>query len=117
MQVYAIDFDRIDSAYATLPGHVKASLPTAKSVAKTDREYVLLIELCKSFKTRQLIGTKLSQHMDIEKEIRRMIKTDRDRSLVLRLKHALKRFEYRIIQFHVDAAISRKFTGKRLPSI
>lgn len=117
MQAQAVNFDWIDALYTTLPGHAKRSLPAAKAIAKTIREYVLLVEMSKHVTTRDLIGTTLRKHMDIEKEVRLMAKNDRHKNVARRLPWILRRFENRMIQLRVLSTVSRRLYGENAPII
>lgn len=77
----------------SLPGHVRIVVPEIKTVAKTAREYILLVELAKSANTRELIGTVLDADSDVEVRVRSMARTSKDIALAKRLNQALRRFE------------------------
>lgn len=76
-----------------LPGHVRIMVPEIRTVAKTAREYLLLVELAKSANTRDLIGTVLGADIDIEARVRSLARRGKDPSLEKRLNQALRRFE------------------------
>ena len=83
----------LESEEPLLPGQVRISIPEIRTVAKTAREYLLLVELAKSANTRELIGTVLHADVDVEDRVRSMATTSKDTALTKRLNHALRRFE------------------------
>ena len=83
----------LEAEEPSLPGQVRIAIPEIRTVAKTAREYVLLIELAKSSKTRELIGTVLSADVDVEDRVRSMAISRKDVALTKRLIYALRRFE------------------------
>ena len=80
----------------TFPGQVRAAIPEIRTIAKSDREFLLLVELAKSAVTRSLIGSVLTKGVDVEDRIRSMQERDSRPSMRKRLGHALKRFEHAI---------------------
>ena len=83
----------LEAEEPSLPGQVRVVIPEIKTVAKTEREYLLLVELAKSAKTRELIGTVLDATVDVESRVRSMANRERDTALAKRLNNALSRFE------------------------
>lgn len=83
----------LETEEPTLPGHVRILIPEIRTVAKTAREYLLLVELAKSANTRELIGTVLDEDSDVEARVRSIVRTSKDIALVKRLNQALVRFE------------------------
>ena len=83
----------LEAAEPLLPGHVRVMIPEIKTLAKTEREYLLLVELAKSANTRELIGTVLVADVDIEARVRSMATQNQNNALVKRLNQALRRFE------------------------
>ena len=83
----------LEAAEPSLPGHVRIVIPEIKTIAKTAREYLLLVELAKSANTRDLIGTVLKSDIDIESRVRSMANKSSDAALARRLKQSLRRFE------------------------
>jgi hypothetical protein len=55
----------LEAAEPTLPGQVRIMIPEIRTVAKTECEYILLVELAKSAATRGLIGSVLRAESDI----------------------------------------------------
>ena len=55
----------LEKEFPNLPGQVRIMIPEIKTIAKNEKEYLLLIELAKSAATRNLIGTILNAGMDI----------------------------------------------------
>ena len=84
---------KLEAEEPSLPGQVRIMLPEIKTIAKTPREHLLLLELAKSANTRNLIGTVLTVDVDVEAIIRSMAKRDKDESLTKRLNQAIRRFE------------------------
>lgn len=62
----------LEAEFPKLPGHVRAVTPEIRSISKSEREFKLLVELAKSAKTRNLIGTVLKENIDIESRVRSM---------------------------------------------
>ena len=83
----------LEAEEPSLPGQVRVVIPEIKTIAKTEREYLLLVELAKSAHTRELIGTILSPDVDIESRVRSMAQRQDNPALAKRLNHALRRFE------------------------
>ena len=83
----------LQAAEPSLPGQVRIAIPEIRAVAKTAREYILLVELAKSANTRELIGTVLGAEIDVEDRVRRMAGSSKDIALKKRLNYALQRFE------------------------
>lgn len=51
----------LEQEFPTLPGHVRVMIPEVQAIADNERDYHLLIELAKSARTRNLIGTTLTK--------------------------------------------------------
>lgn len=83
---------RLKEIAPTLPGHVRVMIPEILSIAKSRREFMLLVELAKSANTRNLIGTVLTAESDVEHMTARILETSKDVALVKRLNQALARF-------------------------
>ena len=84
---------QLESEEPSLPGHVRVMIPEIKTIAKSAREYRLLIELAKSAQTRDFIGEVLTPGIDIEARVRSMAKQTKNHSLRKRLNQSLDRFE------------------------
>lgn len=82
----------LEEEFPSLPSHVRVMIPEIQTIAGNEREYLLLIELAKSAKTRNLIGTVLTKGLDIETVIGSMKERSADPALRKRLGHAWKRF-------------------------
>jgi HNH endonuclease len=82
--------------YPTLPGHVLVMVPEIRTIAKTEREFLLLLELAKSASTRNLLGTSIVRECDAEAKVRSISKVASHIPLRLRLEQALKRFEHEV---------------------
>lgn len=76
-----------------LPGHVRIMIPEIMTIAKSRREYLLLIELAKSADTRNLIGTVLSRDDEIEGKVRSLTNRNKNPRLEKRLNWAIRRFD------------------------
>ena len=86
----------LEAAEPSLPGQVRIAIPEIRTHAKTAREYLLLVELAKSARTRELIGTVLSNDVDIEGRVRSIASSNKDGALTKRLNDAIRRFEHAI---------------------
>ena len=83
----------LEAEFPNLPGQVRAAVPEIRSIAKSKREFLLLVELAKSAQTRNLIGSVLTGNVDVEARIRSMHERENKPAMRKRLTHALKRFE------------------------
>lgn len=83
----------LEAEFPNLPGHVRAAIPEIRSIAETEREFLLLVELAKSAKTRNLIGSVLTAGVDIEDRVRSLCERKNNPALGKRLERALTRFE------------------------
>lgn len=86
----------IRNSFSRLPGQVKVMIPEIRSIAHTEEEFLLLIELAKSANTRNLIGTILKSGTNIEKTVRDLGNKTRDSSLKLRIGQAVQRYETKL---------------------
>ena len=69
-------------------------IPEIRTFAKSDREFFLLLELAKTATTKSLITEKiLPKDCDIEKRVRNIAVTTKEKALKKRIGFALKRFE------------------------
>ena len=87
------DGKRLEAEFPSLPGQVRAVIPEIRSIAKSKREFLLLVELAKSARTRSLIGSVLTGNVDVEVRVRSMHERERQQAMRKRLAQALKRFE------------------------
>ena len=84
----------IEKGFPFLPGHARIMIPEIQSIARSEREFLLLVELSKSANTRNLIGTLLTAECeDIEERFRSAIGKTREPALAKRMLQALQRFE------------------------
>lgn len=81
----------LEGQYPNLPGHVRVMIPEIGTIANDEREAVLLVELAKSAKTRNLIGTLLTRESDIEARLDSLLERSRDRALTKRVLQARER--------------------------
>jgi len=83
----------LEAEFPRLPGQVRIMIPEIQTVAKNEREYLLLVELAKSARTRNLIGTVLTRGCDVEDRVRSFERKTSDERLRRKLGWALGRFE------------------------
>ena len=83
----------LEDMFPSLPGQARIMVPEIKTIASNAREFWLLVELAKSARTRNLIGTILTKECDVEQRFRDSIPKTRNGSLQKRMKQALVRFE------------------------
>lgn len=83
---------RLAREFPLLPGQVRAILPQIQSIATTQREFLLLVEMAKSANTRNLIGTVLVSGADMQQRLERLLAKTNDAALAKRLEQALTRF-------------------------
>lgn len=95
---------RLEEEFPSLPGHVRIMIPEIKTVAKNEREYLLLVELAKSANTRNLIGTILTRYCDVETRIRSIASRTNDMALQKRIQQALQRFEREVRRRNLEGA-------------
>mgnify|MGYP001287283655 CR=1 FL=1 len=79
--------------FPTLPGPARIMIPEIETIAKSKEEFYLLIELAKSAKTRNIIGTILTSDCDVLKRTKSLLEKTKDDSLKKRLSASWKRFE------------------------
>jgi len=98
-RIYRLEFwqteegKALESEFPNLPGHVRVIIPEIKTVAKNQREYLLLTELAKSANTRSLIGSVLTAGCDVESRVRAIERKTSDTALKKRVQQSLQRFE------------------------
>ena len=83
----------LEAKFPKLPGQVRAAILEIRSIAKSEREFLLLVELAKSARTRSLIGSVLTRNVDVEARVRSLYERANKAAMRKRLGHALKRFE------------------------
>jgi len=82
----------LEAEFPSLPGHVRIMIPEIQTIAKTTREYLLLLELAKSAHTRNLIGAILTTDCNVEERLKILEAKTHDASLKKRIGQALTRF-------------------------
>ena len=87
------DGKMLEAEFPRLPGQVRVMIPEIRSIAKSKREFLLLVELAKSARTRSLIGSVLTGDVDVEARVRSIHERGRQQALRKRLTQALRRFE------------------------
>lgn len=93
-EFWATDEGRaLEARLPELPGHVRIMVPEIQAIAKSRREYLLLVELAKSANTRDLIGTVLTREADVERRLSEYVQRGPDDSTRRRIAQALRRFE------------------------
>jgi len=83
----------LEAEFINLPGHVRIMVPEIQTIAKTAREFFLLLELAKSANTRNLIGSILVAESDVEQRLLSIEARTNDTALKARIQQALNRFE------------------------
>jgi len=83
----------LQDEFPNLPGQVRVAIPEIRSIANTEREFMLLVELAKSARTRSLIGSVLTGNVDVEGRVRSLHKREKKPAMRKRLEDALKRFD------------------------
>ena len=83
---------RLEQDFPRLPGHARIMIAEIQHIASSERDFVLLAELSKSAKTRNLIGTVLDGSVDLEKVVSNMALRSSDPSLQKRLRSTWKRY-------------------------
>lgn len=68
-------------------------IPEIQTIAKTEEEFTLLLELAKSARTRNLIGTVLTKDCDVMTRTRSLLDKEKDPSRKKKIQHALLRWE------------------------
>ena len=87
------DGKQLEAEFPNLPGQVRVVIPEIRSIAKSKREFLLLVELAKSARTRNLIGSVLTANVDVEARVRSLHARESNPAVRKKLEHALKRFE------------------------
>ena len=86
----------LEAEFPDLPGHIRIMIPEIVTIAKSAREYILLVELAKSANTRSLIGSILTHECDVESRLRNIEGKTNDISLRKRIGQTFVRFEREI---------------------
>jgi hypothetical protein len=87
---------QLDSELPLLPGQVRAMVPEICTIAKSEQEYLLLIELAKSANTRNLIGSVLTSDCDVLARVESLRTRSPDEALKKRIGFALRRFGHEL---------------------
>ena len=87
------DGKQLEAEFPNLPGQVRVMIPEIQSIAKSKREFTLLLELAKSARTRNLIGSVLTREVDIEDRVYSLYRREKQPALKKRLEQTLRRFE------------------------
>ena len=83
----------LEAEFPNLPGQVRVAIPEIRSIAESEREFLLLVELAKSAQTRNLIGSVLTAGVDVEARVRSLCERENNPAFRKRLERALTRFE------------------------
>jgi hypothetical protein len=97
------DGKRLESEFPNLPGHVRIMLPEIRSIAQSERDALLLLELAKSAKTRNLIGSLLNKGTDVEKVLMNYRSRSSDPAMSKKIDQALARLEKKQPETEQDA--------------
>jgi hypothetical protein len=68
-------------------------VPEIRTIATSEREALLLLELAKSAHTRNLIGPVLKKGMPLERVVREMAERESNPAMKKRLADAIRRFK------------------------
>jgi hypothetical protein len=79
--------------FPSLPGQVRIMVPEIRTIATSEREALLLLELAKSAHTRNLIGPVLKKGMPLERVVREMAERESNPAMKKRLADAIRRFK------------------------
>lgn len=82
----------LEEGFPNLPGHVRVMIPEIQAIADNEREFLLLMELAKSARTRNLIGTTLTEETNVEQVVGSMKVRSGDAMLRKKLEQAWTRF-------------------------
>jgi len=86
----------LENEFKGLPGQVRIMIPEIQTIAKNQNEFFLLVELAKSAKTRNLIGSVLTPDCDISARLASVQSKTPDESLRKKIEWARARFERNI---------------------
>lgn len=82
---------KLENEMPSLPGQVRAMVPEIRTIAKSEPEYLLLVELAKSASTRNLIGSVLTKGADVLARLQLKRSASTDSALNKRIDDALNR--------------------------
>lgn len=88
---------KLESEVPSLPGQVRVMIPEIRTIAKSEGEYLLLVELAKSASTRNLIGSVLTNHADVFARLRSKRSASTDPTLNKRIDDALNRWRKELL--------------------
>lgn len=81
----------LEEDLSDLPGHIRVMIPEIQTIANNEREYPLLIEVAKSARIRNLLGTILTKGTNVEQVADSMKERSADPALRKKLEQAWKR--------------------------
>jgi len=83
---------RLKASFPTLPGPARIMIPEIETIAKSESDFILLLEIAKSASTRNLIGTVLRPNQDLVVALRQKSESS-EPALHRRIEQAIHRFE------------------------
>jgi hypothetical protein len=89
---------KLESEVPSLPGQVRVMVPEIRTIAKSEGEYLLLVELAKSASTRNLIGSVLTNDADVLARLRAKRSASTDPALNKRIDDALNRWRKELLK-------------------
>jgi hypothetical protein len=89
---------KLESEVPSLPGQVRVMVPEIRTIAKSEGEYLLLVELAKSATTRNLIGSVLTNDADVLARLRAKRSASTDAALNKRIDDALNRWRKELLK-------------------
>ena len=89
---------KLESELTSLPGQVRAMVPEIRTIAKSERDYLLLVELAKSANTRNLIGSVLTKDAGILARLQSKRSASTDSALNKRIDNALNRWRKELLK-------------------
>ena len=94
---------QLESEVPSLPGQVRVMVPEIRTIARSEREYLLLLELAKSANTRNLIGSVLTKDADVVARLQAKRSASTDSALNKRIDDALSRWRKELRKRGEDA--------------
>lgn len=82
----------LEAQFPELPGQVRVMIPEIQTIASDAASFILLLELAKSARTRNLIGSVLTKDKDVVKVVAGMTEKTNDEKLRKRIQQAWQRF-------------------------
>jgi hypothetical protein len=89
---------KLESEVPSLPRQVRVMVPEIRTIAKSEGEYLLLVELAKSASTRNLIGSVLTNEADVLARLRAKRSASTDPALNKRIDDALNRWRKELLK-------------------